>query len=97
MRGILVGALTLAGSISTSSSASAHASIQLYGEKATPCGYGVLFVRIPHGCTGGLTTDKVVVSNPAGFASVRPQLVAGFSELLTVLNTAATFRSSDYS
>ncbi|MFM8970875.1 MAG: DUF1775 domain-containing protein [Actinomycetota bacterium] len=78
MRGILVGALALAGLITTSTSASAHASIQLYGKKATPSGYGVLFVQIPHGCTGGLATDKVVVSIPAGFASVRPQLVAGF-------------------
>ena len=57
--------------------ASAHASLQLYGEKATPGGYGVLFVRVPHGCTGGLTTDGVVVSIPTGFASVRPQLIPG--------------------
>jgi len=90
MRGILVGALALAGLITTSTSASAHASIQLYGEKATPGGYGVLFVRIPHGCTGGLTTDKVVVSIPDGFASVRPQLVAGFTAGRTMSGTTVT-------
>ena len=90
IRGILVGALALAGIITTSSSASAHASIQLYGEQATPGGYGVLFIRIPHGCTGGLTTDKVVVSIPAGFASVRPQLVAGFTAGRTMSGTTVT-------
>jgi len=90
IRGILVGALALAGIITTSSSASAHASIQLYGEQATPGGYGVFFIRIPHGCTGGLTTDKVVVSIPAGFASVRPQLVAGFTAGRTMSGTTVT-------
>ena len=61
------------------SGASAHASIQLYGENAVVDGYGVLFVRIPHGCTGGLPTDTVVVSIPTGFASVRPQYLGGWT------------------
>jgi len=70
--------------------ASAHASLQLYGEKATPGGYGVLFVRVPHGCTGGLTTDRVVVSIPTGFASVRPQLIPGWTASRTLSGTTVT-------
>ena len=70
--------------------ASAHASLQLYGEKATVNGYGVLFVRIPHGCTGGLSTDTVVVSIPTGFASVRPQYLGGWTASTVKSGTTVT-------
>jgi uncharacterized protein YcnI len=72
------------------SPASAHASIQLYGEKATVNGYGVVFVRIPHGCTGGLSTDSVVVSIPSGFSSVRPQYLGGWTTSSTKSGTTVT-------
>jgi len=72
------------------SPASAHASIQLYGEKATVNGYGVVFVRIPHGCTGGLATDTVVVSIPSGFSSVRPQYLGGWTTSSTKSGTTVT-------
>lgn len=71
------------------SGASAHASIQLYGENATVDGYGVLFVRIPHGCSG-LPTDTVVVSIPTGFASVRPQYLGGWTASSVKSGTTVT-------
>jgi len=70
--------------------ASAHASIQLYGEHATPGGYGAIFMRVPHGCTGGLATDTVTVQIPAGFASVRPAKVAGWTESRTMTGSTVT-------
>lgn len=36
-------------------------------------------MRIPHGCTGGLPTDTVELTIPAGFSSVKPQHVAGWT------------------
>lgn len=75
----ILGTLAAAAAIITvSSPVSAHAGIQLYGAKATAGGYGAFFVRIPHGCEKQ-ATDIVEVSIPAGFASVRPQLIAGWN------------------
>ena len=91
MRAALSVALALGAVLGTGvGNASAHASIQLYGERATPGGYGVVFIRIPHGCTGGLTTDRVVVSIPTGFASVRPQLIPGWTASRTMVGTTIT-------
>jgi len=74
----ILGTLAAAAAIITvSSPVSAHAGIQLYGAKATAGGYGAFFVRISHGCEEQ-ATDTVEVSIPAGFASVRPQLIAGW-------------------
>ena len=70
--------------------ANAHASIQMYGSNATAGGYGVMFVRIPHGCTGGLATDTVVVSIPAGFTSVKPQQIGGWQASRTMAGTTVT-------
>lgn len=70
--------------------ASAHASIQMYGEDAVPGGYGAIFVRIPHGCTGGLATDTVTVQIPAGFASVKPAKAAGWVESRTMSGSTVT-------
>jgi uncharacterized protein YcnI len=72
-------AVLASGALVAPASVSAHASLQLYGESATPGGYGVVFVRIPHGCTGGLATNAVEVTIPAGFASVRPQQIPGWT------------------
>lgn len=59
-------------------SASAHATVQLYGSSATAGGYGVMFIRIGHGCAKA-ATDTVEVSIPAGFGSVRPQQMPGWN------------------
>lgn len=69
--------------------ASAHASIQLYGEKATPGGRGVLFVRIPHGCSGA-ATDTIEVSIPAGFTLVRPAMVSGWTASTVTTGSVVT-------
>lgn len=76
--------------VATHSSASAHASIQLYGSTASVNGYGVLFIRIGHGCTGGLATDTVVVSIPSGFTSVRPQQISGWTASRTMSGSTVT-------
>lgn len=68
---------------------SAHASIQLYGEKATPGGRGVLFVRIPHGCSGA-ATDTIEVSIPAGFTAVRPAMVSGWTASTVTTGSVVT-------
>jgi uncharacterized protein YcnI len=72
-------AVLASGALVAPASVSAHASLQLYGESATPGGYGVVFVRIPHGCTGGLATDTVELTIPSEFTSVKPQLVPGWT------------------
>lgn len=67
----------------------AHASIQLYGEKAIPGGRGVLFVRIPHGCAGA-ATDTIEVSIPAGFTLVRPAMVSGWTASTVTTGSVVT-------
>jgi uncharacterized protein YcnI len=75
----LVGGATLvAATMVLAAPANAHASIQLYGEEAKAGGYGAIFIRIPHGCEGGLPTDKVVVSVPRAVESARPQQLSGW-------------------
>ena len=83
----LTGMLAITG---VASPVSAHASIQLYGSNATPNGYGVMFIRIPHGCTGGLATDTIEVSIPAGFGSVRPQQISGWVATTIKTGTVVT-------
>lgn len=74
--GALAAAL-LATPLVVASSAGAHATLQLYGEKAQAGGYGAMWVRIPHGCEGK-ATRRVQVLLPATFGSARPQLLAGW-------------------
>lgn len=88
---VILGTLAASAAIITvSSPVSAHASVQLYGATANAGGYGAFFVRIPHGCEK-LPTDTVEVSIPAGFSSIRPQLVAGWTaETVKDANGATT-------
>lgn len=75
----ILGTLVAAAAIVTGAgSASAHATVQLYGSSATAGGYGVMFIRIGHGCAKA-ATDTVEVSIPAGFSSVRPQQMPGWN------------------
>lgn len=75
----ILGTLVAAAAIITGAgSASAHATVQLYGSSATAGGYGVMFIRIGHGCAKA-ATDTVEVSIPAGFSSVRPQQMPGWN------------------
>lgn len=73
--GLFAGALALSGA----TPASAHATVQMYGETAKAGGYNVVFIRVPHG-KAGLTTNVVEVQIPAGVTAVKPQRVAGWLE-----------------
>jgi len=76
---VILGTLVAAAaSITGVGSASAHATVQLYGSSATAGGYGAMFIRIGHGCAKA-ATDTVEVSIPAGFSSVRPQQMPGWN------------------
>lgn len=77
-KAILGTLVAAAASITGAGSASAHATVQLYGSSATAGGYGVMFIRIGHGCAKA-ATDTVEVSIPAGFSSVRPQQMPGWN------------------
>ena len=70
--GLLAGAGLL-----TAAPAAAHASVQLYGGKATAGGYGALWMRIPHGCDGS-PTKRIAITIPASFGSVKPQMIGGW-------------------
>jgi uncharacterized protein YcnI len=72
---LLGGATMLAGS----TPASAHASVQMYGETAKSGGYGAIFLRIPH-AAAGLSTNIVEVQIPEGVTSVKPQRISGWTE-----------------
>jgi len=78
---VLVTGLTV--TLTIAPPAGAHASVQTYGSTATAGGYGAFFIRIPHGCEGGLSTDRVVVTLPKAFESTRPQLVSGWESKAT--------------
>ena len=76
---VILGTLVAAAaSITGVGSASAHATVQLYGSSATAGGYGAMFIRIGHGCAKA-ATDTVEVSIPSGFSSVRPQQMPGWN------------------
>lgn len=70
-------ALIAGAGLIAASPASAHASIQLYGGKATADGYGALWMRIPHGCDGS-PTKRVMITVPASFGSAKPQMIGGW-------------------
>jgi uncharacterized protein YcnI len=78
--GLTVIGATLAAGQAT---AGAHASVQLYGSEPSAGGYGHLFLRIPHGCEGGQTTDTVEVTIPAAFTSVKPERKDGWKTRIT--------------
>lgn len=76
----ILGTLAASAAVLTSvAPVSAHATVQLYGSTPTAGGYGHMFIRIPHGCEGGLATDTIKVQLPAGFSGVKPQAKAGWN------------------
>jgi uncharacterized protein YcnI len=76
----------VAGSIlATAGPASAHATVQLYGSTASTGGYGAMFIRIPHGCSGA-ATRKLAVRLPASFGSARPQWIPGWTANVVTLD-----------
>ena len=69
-------------SVAAAIPASAHASVQMYGEKATANSYGAVFIRIPH-AAADRSTVKVEVQIPEGVTAVKPQRLSGWSESVT--------------
>jgi uncharacterized protein YcnI len=83
LRGLVAAAVTVAGLVATSAPASAHATVQMYGETAKSGGYGAVFIRVPH-ALAGLNTTKVEVQIPEGVTAVKPQRVTGWTESTTL-------------
>jgi uncharacterized protein YcnI len=76
--------------------ASAHASVQMYGEKATANSYGAVFIRIPH-AAADRSTVKVEVQIPEGVTAVKPQRLSGWSESVTKGTDGKTVTSVTWS
>ena len=60
-------------------SASAHATIELFGEHAKAGRKGSVTMRIPHGCNGSLATDGVAVTLSRQWRA-RPQQIEGWED-----------------
>jgi uncharacterized protein YcnI len=89
---LVAGVLAIIGS----SPASAHASVQMYGETAKAGSYGAVFIRIPHG-KPGLVTNVVEVQIPEGVTAVKPQRVAGWNEKVNYAADGKTAASVSWS
>ena len=62
--------------------ASAHATVQMYGEKALTNTYSAVFIRIPHAALDR-NTIKIEVQIPEGVTAVKPQRLSGWNESVT--------------
>ena len=82
---MIAACMLMIGSISP---AQAHASINLYGASAKAGGYGVMFIRIPHGCDGQ-ATDQLTVTVPKEFQSIKAQQVAGWKSSRKLTSSSA--------
>jgi uncharacterized protein YcnI len=83
-------------SVAAAIPASAHASIQMYGEKATANAYGAVFIRIPH-AAADRSTVKVEVQIPEGVTAVKPQRLSGWNESITKSADGLTVSSVTWS
>ncbi len=89
---LAAGAFALSGT----TPASAHASVQMYGESATSGGYGAVFIRVPH-AKPGLVTNTVEVQIPEGVTAVKPQRIAGWTEKVNYAADGKTATSVTWS
>jgi len=89
---LLAGGLAIIGSVP----ASAHASVQMYGETAKAGAYGAVFIRVPHG-KPGLVTNAVEVQIPEGVTAVKPQRIAGWIEKVNYAADGKTATSVSWS
>ena len=64
--------------LTTARSVVAHATLYLFGEHAQAGQPGTLTLRIPHGCTGGLTTDGITTRFSPRWVAIEPQAVEGW-------------------
>jgi uncharacterized protein YcnI len=91
-RGVLALAVSVSALFATSAPASAHVSVQMYGETAKAGSYGAVFLRVPHAAPG-LNTVKVEVQIPEGVTAVKPQRVPGWVESTTLADDGKTVAS----
>ena len=59
--------------------AAAHATIELHGEQPIAGKRGTLTITIPHGCGGGLSTDRLVVRLGPAWLSAKPVAIDGWT------------------
>lgn len=83
-------------SVAAAIPAFAHATAQMYGEKATTNVYGAVFIRIPH-AAADRSTVKVEVQIPEGVSAVKPQRLSGWSESVTKSADGTTVTSVTWS
>jgi uncharacterized protein YcnI len=67
--------------------AQAHATIMLFGERPIAGKRGTLTIQIPHGCSGGLATDRLVVRLGPAWLSAKPAAVDGWTSTVTRAST----------
>lgn len=91
-RGIVAITVAAGGLALSAAPASAHASVQMYGEVAKAGSYGAVFIRIPHAAPG-VNTTKVEVQIPEGVTAVKPQRVTGWNESTTLAADGKTVTS----
>ena len=77
---ILLGAVV---ALATARAVAAHATLFLFGAHAYAGEAGTITLRIPHGCTGGLSTDRIVTRFNSRWLSVAPQAVDGWETTVT--------------
>jgi periplasmic copper chaperone A len=82
---MIAACMLVVGSISP---AQAHATISLYGASASAGGYGVMFIRIPHGCDGK-ATNQVTITVPKEFQSIKAQQIAGWKSSRSLTSSSA--------
>ena len=71
--------LVLAALLIAASSAAAHATIELKGERPIAGKRGTLTITIPHGCGAGLGTDRLVVRLGSGWPSAKAITIDGWT------------------
>jgi len=71
-RTLPITALALTGALACSGTAIGHAVVTLGGKTAKAGGSGNLSLKIEHGCSGGLATNRVVAWFSSDWRSIRP-------------------------
>ena len=81
-RSLPVIALALTAGLACSATAMGHAVVTLGGKTAKAGGSGNLSLKIEHGCSGGLATNRVVAWFSSDWRSIRPTGPAGWTPTL---------------
>ena len=76
--------------------ANAHATVQMYGEKANANSYAAVFIRMPH-AAADRSSVKIEVQIPEGVTAVKPQRLSGWNESVTKSADGKTVTSVTWS